>query len=126
MRMADEEKDMSDEKPEPWITPQLMVQYALMLVGGMTVYYGTISEIRIFMAESKADRVSLQSRVAKVENISDSCITAKFRAEQQEKEIDNLQQQIRDLNNRLQDHDGAIRKTLPLGKRSDIEPLKVN
>lgn len=108
------------------MSPALIIQAVVLIVGGLTVYWSTISEIRAALAESKTNRAELAMRVAKLEGIADSCTLSKFKTDNQEKDIDELEKRIREFDQRLLEHDNMTRKALPLGKRSELEPFKVN
>lgn len=81
------------------MSPALVVQALVLIIGGLAVYWSTISEIRAALVEEK------------VKN------------SHHEKTIDALQERMLDLDRRLQDHDEVTRKALPLGKKSEIAPF---
>lgn len=77
------------------MSPALAVQAGVLIVGGLAVYWSTISEIRAALAESRT--------------------TTRYH----EKELSELERRLLDMDRRLQDHDETTRKVLPLGKRTD-------
>lgn len=109
-----------------WMSPALLIQALVLVVGGLTVYWSTISEIRSALAESKASRAEMSARVNRLEGASDTCALSKFKSDAQEKDIDELHKQLREMDHRLQEHDAVTRKALPLGRRSELQPFQVN
>lgn len=83
-----------------WLSPALLIQSAVLIVGGLTVYYSTISEIRVALAENR------------------------LTTHHHETTIDELRRELLDIDRKLNDHDEAVRKNMPLGRKSEMDQFK--
>ena len=108
------------------MSPALIIQAAILVVGGLAIYWNTIAEIRAALAESKTNRAELALRITKLETAADSCLGARFRVDGHEKSIGDIQKEMKELEQHLREHDETTRKMLPLGRRSELEPLHIN
>lgn len=107
------------------VSPALILQSLVVILGGAAVYYSTISEFRVAIAESKTNRTELASRVGKLEALADQCVYSKYKSDTHDKEIDTLTKRFQEFDERLREHDDATRKLLPLGRRSQLDHFRL-
>lgn len=84
------------------MSPSLIVQALVLIVGGLAVYWSTISEIRTALAENR------------------------MTTRHHEKTIDELEHKLLELDGKLRDHDEITRKALPLGRKTELEPFTLD
>lgn len=108
------------------MSPALLVQAVILVIGGVAVYWSTITEIKAQLTRLDTNHATLVDRLGKVERAEDACTLNRFKTNENEKDIDALQKQLQEFQKKLLEHDEATRRALPLGKRSELEPFRAN
>lgn len=83
-----------------WLSPALIIQAAVLVIGGLAVYWSTISEIRAALA------------------------VGRVRDDEATKDIIDLHRQLLELDRKLHEHDELTRKAHPaLGRKTELPPF---
>lgn len=83
-----------------WLSPALVVQAAVLVIGGLAVYWSTIAEIRSAIA------------------------VGRVRDDEAVKDIIDLHRQMLELDRKLREHDEVTRRAHPtLGRKTELAPF---